>query len=160
MVVGKFDVNIADGAKGRTPEFTFTAKLGYTPQIVMVTNGGTRLDENPSEYHTFYIDNLTVEEIYPDGKSVIPVSFDSNGASDVAGFRVIKGDPIGSLPVPTKSGYLFDCWYDENDPEQKEINQSYIPNEALKLKAKWSTVSASNYESSFDEFDNVRYPNV
>lgn len=161
IVVGKFDVNIADGAKGRTPEFTFTAKMGYTPQIVMVTNDGVRLQDNPSQYHTLFIDNLTVEEIYPEGKSVVAVSFDSDGGSDVSGFRVIKGDPIGTLPTPTKSGYLFDCWYIEDDDDKEEVNSSYIPIGNIKLKAKWVSVTAANYgNSELDNFDEIRYPNI
>lgn len=160
ILAGKFDVNVADGSKGRV-SVEFEAVMGYVPRVVMVTNDGNRLEEDPQVYHSAYIDNLTVEEKIPAGKTAVSVAFDSDGGSFVAGFRVLKKNPIGKLPVPTKSGYLFDCWYLADDANMDEINTSYVVNESVKLKAKWVAVTKSDYDSEgFEEFDNLRYPNV
>ncbi len=160
ILVGKFDVNIAEGSKG-TASLDFVAKMGYIPRIVMVTNDGVRVDEAPEDYHSAYLDNITVTEELPEGKNAVSVAFDSNGGTAVSGFRVLKDSPIGKLPTPTKSGYLFDCWYLADDATQAEINPSYVATQSIKLKAKWTQVSISNYDSEgFEDFDNVRYPNV
>lgn len=160
ILVGKFDVNIADGSKG-TASLEFVAKMGYFPRIIMVTNDGVRLEENPTEYHTAYLDNITIVEEIPEGRTPVTVTFDSDGGSEVAGLRVLKDNPIGKLPTPTKSGYLFDCWYLVDDTEKTEIDTSYVVTDSLKLKAKWVAVTKSNYDSEgFEEFSNLRYPNV
>ena len=160
ILAGKFDVNVAEGSKGRVG-VEFEAVMGYVPRIVMVTNDGNRLEEDPQVYHSAYIDNLTVEEKIPAGKTAVSVAFDSDGGSFVAGFRVLKNNQIGKLPVPTKSGYLFDCWYLADDANMVEINTSYTVTKNIKLKAKWVEVTKSNYDSEgFEEFDNLRYPNV
>lgn len=40
------------------------------------------------------------------------VSFDANGGSvSPSGKTVIQGEPYGTLPTPTRSGYDFDGWY-------------------------------------------------
>ena len=160
ILVGKFDVNVADGSKG-TASLEFIAKMGYFPRIIMVTNDGVRLEENPTEYHTAYLDNITIVEEIPEGRTPVSVIFDSDGGSAVSGSRVLKDDPIGKLPTPTKSGYLFDCWYLDGDADKVEIDPSYVVTESLKLKAKWVSVTKSNYDSEgFEEFSNLRYPNV
>ncbi len=160
ILVGKFDVNVADGSKG-TASLEFVAKMGYFPRIIMVTNDGVRLEENPTEYHTAYLDNITIVEKIPEGRTPVSVIFDTDGGSETAGIRVLKDDPIGKLPTPTKSGYLFDCWYLDGDANKVEIDSSYVVTESIKLKAKWTPVTKANYDSEgFENFDNVRYPNV
>ena len=66
------------------------------------------------------------------------------------------------MPIPTKSGYLFDCWYLDGDPEQTEVNSSYIVSESVVLKAKWVQIPGqpSNYENDFSSFTKESYPNV
>ena len=160
ILVGKFDVNVADGSKG-TASLDFVAKMGYFPRIIMVTNDGVRLEENPEEYHTAYLDNITIVEEIPEGRTPVSVTFDSDGGSAVSGLRVLKDNSIGKLPTPTKSGYLFDCWYLDGDADKVEIDPSYVVTDSLKLKAKWVPVTKSNYDSEgFEEFSNLRYPNV
>ena len=162
ILCGKFDVNVADGSKGTTNEIEFVAQSGYYPRIVMITNNGEKLDESPSEYHTAYLDNITIREIIPEGASLVPVKFDSDGGSTVSGYRVMKDYPIGSLPSTSRSGYLFDCWYLDGDAEQNEVNSSYVVSEPLVLKAKWVQIpkQPSNYDNDFTSFTKERYPNV
>ena len=161
ILCGKFDVVVAQGSKGRTAELEFSAKMGYAPRIVMVTNGGNKAEIKPTSFFSAYIDNIELTEEIPEGSTVIPISFDSNGGSSVSGFRVLKGYPIGALPTPTRTGYLFDCWYLDGDSNQSEVYQSVIVNEAMHLKAKWVEVKATNYQNSeLDKFTTIRYQNV
>ena len=52
---------------------------------------------------------------------------------------------------------MFDCWYLEDDADMKEVNSSYKVDSKLKLKAKWNSVTKSDYDNSgFDGFDNVK----
>ena len=46
-------------------------------------------------------------------ENTISVEFDPNGgeiAEADAVKYVQKGDNIGTLPTPTREGYIFDCW--------------------------------------------------
>lgn len=141
--------------------FRFTAIDGYYPVIRMVTNDGSPLETNLQEYHTIYIDNVTVEEIYPEEGTPVAIAFDSDGGSFVSGYRILAGNKVGTLPSVVKSGYLFDYWYSSGDTSQKEVGPSTIINDNVTLKAKWITVKASNYQnSSLDNFSIMNYPNV
>ena len=66
------------------------------------------------------------------------VTFNSNGGSAVISQTVIDGDTASEPQVPTKAGYIFDCWcsdaeltteYDFNDPVVSDIT----------LYAKWES---------------------
>ena len=161
ILVGKFDVNVAEGSKGRTSEIEFTAKMNYAPRIVMVTNNGVRAEVKPQEYHTAYIDNIEIQEEFPTTGTPVSISFDSNGGTSVTGFRVLKGNPLGQLPTPTRKDYLFDCWYRADDPTESEVYQSVVALDSMKLKAKWVKVTASDYANSEqDKFTTIRYQNV
>lgn len=161
ILVGKFDVNVAEGSKGRTKPLEFTAKMNYSPRIVMVTNNGVRAEVQPQEYHTAYIDNIEIQEEFPTTGTPVSISFDSNGGTSVTGFRVLKGNPLGQLPTPTRTDYLFDCWYRADDPTEAEVYQSVVALDSMKLKAKWVQVTASDYANSEqDKFTTMRYQNV
>ena len=158
IVCGTFDLN---GKKGRTNEVMFKAVDGYYPRIRMVTNNGEKLEKNPEEYHTVYLDNLTVKELYTNTGVPVSVQFDTEGGSYVSGFRILAGNKVGTLPSASKSGYLFDCWYRAGDESQKEVGPSTVFNENVTLKAKWVSVAASDYQNSaLDEFSVMNYPNV
>ena len=158
IVCGIFDI---DGLSGRTNELKVTAVDGYYPRIRMVTNGGEKLEKNPEEYHTVYIDNLKVEELYPENGTPVSIQFDSDGGSYVTGYRILAGNTAGTFPSTSKSGYLFDCWYLADDPSQKEVGSDAVFNDNVVLKAKWTGIQAKNYEnSSLDEFSVINYPNV
>lgn len=42
---------------------------------------------------------------------VMTVTFDSNGGSEVKPVEVNEGDPLGTLPATTRTGYTFDGWF-------------------------------------------------
>ena len=158
IVCGTFD---RKGSAGRTDEIKFTAKDGYYPRIRMVTNNGEKLEQNPKEYHTLYIDNLTVTELYTETGTPVAIQFDSDGGSYVSGYRILAGNSVGTLPSVSKTGYLFDCWYQAGDESQKEVGPSTVFYDNVILKAKWLSVTASDYQNSdLNEFSTINYPNV
>ena len=73
------------------------------------------------------------------------VTFDSNGGSDVASqsYTIEKG--IDSFTMPTKSGYSFSGWFDEDGNKIESIPNNKTGNRTLK--AKWETVP---YDVTFD----------
>ncbi|MGL9730387.1 InlB B-repeat-containing protein [Enterococcus sp. DIV0756] len=66
------------------------------------------------------------------------VTFDSNGGSDVASqsYTIEKG--IDSFTMPTKSGYSFSGWFDEDGNKIESIPNNKTGNRTLK--AKWETI--------------------
>lgn len=50
------------------------------------------------------------------------------------GFYVEEGNPLGELPIPTKKGYIFDCW---QDIKNNKIDENTIPVRNTTYYAKW-----------------------
>lgn len=50
------------------------------------------------------------------------------------GFYVEEGNPLGELPIPTKKGYIFDCW---QDIRNNKIDENTIPVRNTTYYAKW-----------------------
>ena len=157
VLVDKFEIDMTDGAKGTTPVLRFTAKAGYRPQIVMVTNGGSKAATAPAEYHTVYVDNVNIAEEFIPGREIVKISFDANGGSAVDNFTLIKGNALGALPSPTKNGSLFDGWYLGNE----SVGSTYVPTEDITLKAKWVTATASDFgNSQLNGYTSDNYQNI
>ena len=54
----------------------------------------------------------TTEEIPVDPVQRITITFDPNGGEvDETSMVAVVGEPIGSLPTPTRAGYAFDGWW-------------------------------------------------
>ena len=65
------------------------------------------------------------------------VSFETNGGSYVSSKTVVPGRTIGTLPTPTRSGYVFDGWYTDRN-FYYEFNPNSPINGDMTLYAKWS----------------------
>jgi uncharacterized repeat protein (TIGR02543 family) len=78
----------------------------------------------------------------------VTVTFDSNGGSAVASVRIIKDTTMDDQypSIPTKAGYNFDGWWDNN--AGKEYFANTIVAADITLKAKWVSVPGEfkNYE--------------
>lgn len=75
---------------------------------------------------------------HPDFDALIPkftVSFDSNGGSACEPIILEEGMPLTGLPVPTKEGYDFVCWQDQN--EVPILDGALLTAEDITLFAKW-----------------------
>ena len=66
------------------------------------------------------------------------ITLDSQGGTlSEYTFKKHKGETVGTLPVPTKTGYIFDGWYTDNLNFTTEITQNTIVNGTIKGYAKW-----------------------
>jgi len=64
------------------------------------------------------------------------VSFDSNGGNEIDSRTVTYGSTVGTLPEPTKDGYIFEGWYIDLDDENA-VDETYAPESDVELHAKW-----------------------
>lgn len=78
------------------------------------------------------------EETKPIEPSVneVKIVFDSDGGSKVDDMIVTKNTSV-TLPTPTKDGYEFVGWFDE---DSKRISASHVFTKDLNLKASWNKV--------------------
>ena len=56
----------------------------------------------------------------------VTVSFNSNGGTSSESMDVAIGDVYGTLPTPTKTGYLFDGWYKESSLTNKVTSMTTV----------------------------------
>ena len=76
--------------------------------------------------------HLTV--IDPNGYTV---QFDSRGGTSVQTRYVQPNDPVGTLPIPTKTGSNFAGWYDSNN---QRVRHSTLITADTQLHAEWTDV--------------------
>ena len=65
------------------------------------------------------------------------IQFNSNGGSSVANRYVSPNTAIGTLPIPTKSGYNFAGWYDSNN---QRVRHSTVITSDTDLHAVWTEI--------------------
>jgi len=78
-------------------------------------------------------DNPFIQEIVDPRK----VTFESNGGSSVSAQTVFKNQPVRRPSDPSKSGYIFDAWYNDDVTFLEEWDFNVIPNGDITLYAKW-----------------------
>ncbi len=78
------------------------------------------------------------------------VTYDSKGGSDVPAASVQEENSIATLPVPTKDGFTFLGWFDNEACEGTAIAAPYTPTANITLYAKWIEDEAEVYTVSFD----------
>ncbi len=79
------------------------------------------------------------------GKKEVTITLLANGGKDVADVKVEQGK-TATLPTPTREGYSFVGWY----LESTKIEDSYVFNEDVTLKAKWEEKKIVKYKITFD----------
>lgn len=65
------------------------------------------------------------------------ISFNSNGGSKVPSINKEQGKTITPPLFPTKTGYVFDGWYTDNDTFNNKYTFDKMPSEDLTLYANW-----------------------
>lgn len=78
------------------------------------------------------------------------VTYDSKGGSDVPAASVQEENSIATLPVPTKDGFTFLGWFDNEACEGTAIAAPYTPTANITLYAKWIEDEAEVYTITFD----------
>lgn len=91
---------------------------------------------------------MTAKWLKGEGQAMT-ISFNTDGGSSVGDIKVIEGQKIGELPVPTKDGYDFDGWYANG----KKVTEDTVASKNMELTAKWSKQSESDNKPS-DNNDN------
>ena len=84
----------------------------------------------------------------------VTVTFDSNGADEIAAKTLNKGEKIGELPVPTGNGeqYVFYGWYASAYGMAKEVTEDTVINGDVTLYARWYIESADFFEDDLSDF--------
>lgn len=82
---------------------------------------------------------------YADGASVNNLTSTPNGIFNL--YAKWTGGSV-TLPTPTRSGYVFAGWYDENENFIGNAGASYTPTADITLKAHWKRVASSANSSS------------
>lgn len=134
-VVGTSPKQVAYGsAYGTLPsanheEYSFNGWFTRSEGGTQVTSSTT---VNTAGNHTLYAHWNT---------GMITVTFDPDGGFLPDGVSETKrcriGEPIGELPTPTRSGYSFGFWYEEDDPETSVDADRIAPDHDMVLIAGW-----------------------
>jgi uncharacterized repeat protein (TIGR02543 family) len=96
-------------------------------------------------YLLFAVCSLIISCKNPFMKEIIgltPVSFNSNGGSEVAGQDLFRGERVRRPANPVRPNYQFDGWYKDNDTFQDEWDFDIVPDRELTLHAKWAEMAA------------------
>ncbi|MDE7270984.1 MAG: InlB B-repeat-containing protein, partial [Acetatifactor sp.] len=94
--------------------------------------------------------------VIPEGESEIPIytiTIDPDNGSAVKTIVLTEGKQITEeeLPTPTKEGYTFQGWVDE---ENNAITVPYTPTKSMTIKANWKkTVGENQYVITIDKQD-------
>ena len=87
----------------------------------------------------------------PTGSIAYTITFESNGGSDVAPIQQVSGSQIYAPDNPTKTGHIFQGWYQDDETFLVTYMFNIMPATNLTLYAKWSSSSGYNeYTISFE----------
>ena len=94
-------------------------------------------DNNYITDETIITDNMTLKAIWiKKGNKTSTIKFDSDGGSKI-GSIIVENDKRIILPInPTKSGYVFAGWVDENG---NKITKDTLVKSNITIKATWKT---------------------
>ncbi len=100
--------------------------------------GGWYKDEDCTREFTFFgaqmpKKNLT---IYAKWNTLHGIIFNTNGGSEVNSIFGETGDPVSEPTPPTKTDYIFEGWYADEDLTEK-YDVVTIPNNVITVYAKW-----------------------
>lgn len=100
--------------------------------------------------------NYSLNDLYNDGNGVILVaqwshnpviSFNTNGGSSIDSITEEAGSEINIPSNPTRLGYIFSGWYNDQELEAEYILTNIMPESSITLYAKWTPIT---YKVSFD----------
>ena len=136
------DGNSRDVAVG-TPE-TITYDFVVTKNTPFVIQVTATDKEAPI---TMTVTNFSCVEKLPE---TFTVTYDSKGGSDVPAASVVEENSIATLPTPTKDGFTFLGWFDNEACEGTAVTAPYTPTASITLYAKWIEDEAEVYTVTFD----------
>lgn len=77
----------------------------------------------------------------------ITIKFDSDGGSQVNDLTINKGESLKLPTPPTKSGYIFRVWMDQNETP---VYDGALLGESMTLTAFWDNASTDTFRVTFD----------
>lgn len=111
-------------------------KVGVLPEIPAITGktGLWVIDETIITPETIFEfdENKVATIVYVD--RICTITFDTDGAEEIAPMELVYGSVVESLPTPVKEGYFFDGWY-TSDNQKYEIGQPLLDD--ITLRAHW-----------------------
>jgi len=98
------------------------------------TTGGIAIQTNNTNSKTIKWTKVTFTK-----GTRVQITFDTDGAGDLAPIRGVIGTTIGDLPAPEKEGYSFAGWeWTDGDAAPVAVTSATSVTKAMTLKAKWS----------------------
>ena len=82
-----------------------------------------------------------------DNETYYVIKFDSNGGSSISDMKVKANDRIKLPKEPTREGYTFANWYDE---EENVVSDDTVIKSDMTLKAKWIKKESKIYTVTFN----------
>lgn len=119
------EIRIKEGTSIKLPD---TEKEGYTFE------GWFLKEEKVTDTKTFDKD-VTLKAKWTMKEQTFMVTFDSDGGSQVSSIKVVCGEELSLKGIPTKEGYRFVSWVDQN--ETPILDGALLSCEDLVLKANW-----------------------
>ncbi|THF83238.1 discoidin domain-containing protein [Cohnella fermenti] len=106
-----------------------------------------------------YIVTIAAIPVTPVTPVQYAVSFDANGGTASSGMLVVIGSAVGSLPMPTREGYVFEGWFTSGG---EPVSASTIITSNMTLVAHWSLIEEENEETPVtpEKLDNSTTPVV
>ena len=129
-----------------------TAKKPSNPTKYGYTFKEWTLDGVAYDFTKPVSDEITLKATWTE-KAKVTLSFDSNGGSAVASKKVYVQEKVGTLPSPTRSGYVFSKW----ELNGQTFNANSMVTKDTTVKAVWKTQDQYNLEKALaaikDKYD-------
>ena len=96
----------------------------------------------------------------------VTVTFNANGGSSVSNLNVVIGNEIGTLPTPTRTGYILDGWFTTSSTGGEKITSTYRVETDITLYARWTKsvelaeITSQNLEIDFGKFKQIGITNL
>lgn len=155
LTIGTKDGNMVMNTpiiQGKKYGLSSTVDLSFYDGVIKGITSATDNDQHLKNIEDDYVIAHKTETIDSDTYDVVylkekdTVTFDPNGGTIANGTRKVKpGDPVGTLPTATKSGYMLDGWYTSAEGGIK-ITENTIIDGDITFYAHWK----STYTVTFD----------
>jgi uncharacterized repeat protein (TIGR02543 family) len=90
---------------------------------------------------------LAKEEAEKEVLVVETLTFNAQGGEvSLAAKTLASGEPVGALPVPTRSSYIFGGWYTQPDGKGEQYTAATIASSSLTLYALWTPETPAGVE--------------
>lgn len=134
---------------GKVGELPVTSRSGYTFNgWYTAASGGTRVTVNTivTQSTTYYAQWL------PD----LTVNFNSQGGSSVESQKVKIGGTLIDIPVPVRTGYVFNGWYTQPEGKGTRLTTTTKITDSVTYYASWSKLHTILFDVQGGTGENVR----